>query len=78
MFDKSLFCELYSHLPKPKIKWDARQLTGLHAPLSPLGSLFELTLMMFLEGIIASLIQRLNIDEEDIKSRHANIETISC
>jgi 6-phospho-3-hexuloisomerase len=61
-----------------KIKWDARQLTGLHAPLSPLGSLFELTLMMFLEGIIASLIQRLNIDEEDIKSRHANIETISC
>ena len=62
----------------PKIKWDARQLTGLHAPLSPLGSLFELTLMMFLEGIVASLIQRLNIDEEDIKSRHANIETISC
>ncbi|MHA1409420.1 MAG: SIS domain-containing protein [Candidatus Odinarchaeia archaeon] len=59
------------------IKWDARQLTGLHAPLSPLGSLFELTLMMFLEGIIASLIQRLNIHEEDIKSRHANIETIS-
>ena len=60
-----------------KIKWDARQLTGLHAPLSPLGSLFELTLMMFLEGIIATLISRLNIAEEDIKSRHANIETIS-
>jgi 6-phospho-3-hexuloisomerase len=61
-----------------KIKWDARQLTGLHAPLSPLGSLFELTLMMFLEGVIATLIKRLNIAEEDIKSRHANIETISC
>ncbi|MHA1835314.1 MAG: SIS domain-containing protein [Candidatus Odinarchaeia archaeon] len=60
-----------------KIKWDARQLTGLHAPLSPLGSLFELTLMMFLEGIIATLIHRLKIEEEDIKSRHANIETIS-
>lgn len=59
------------------IKWDARQLTGIHAPLSPLGSLFELTLMMFLEGVIATLIERLNLTEEEIKSRHANIETIS-
>ena len=59
------------------IKWDARQLTGIHAPLSPLGSLFELTLMMFLEGVIATLIERLNLTEEEIKARHANIETIS-
>jgi 6-phospho-3-hexuloisomerase len=59
------------------IKWDARQLTGIHAPLSPLGSLFELTLMMFLEGVIATLIERLNLTEDEIKSRHANIETIS-
>jgi len=60
-----------------KIKWEARQLTGLHAPLSPLGSLFELTLMMFLEGVIATLIDKLKIGEEEIKARHANIETIS-
>ncbi len=59
------------------IKWDARQLTGIHAPLSPLGSMFELTLMMFLEGVIATLIEKLNLTEEEIKARHANIETIS-
>lgn len=62
---------------KEKFKWDARQITGLHAPLSPLGSLFELTVMLFLEGIIAALIEKLNISEDAIKERHANIETIT-
>jgi len=62
---------------KAKFKWDARQITGLHAPLSPLGSMFELTVMLFLEGIIAALIEKLKISEDTIKERHANIETIT-
>ncbi|MEB2793422.1 MAG: 6-phospho-3-hexuloisomerase [Caldisphaeraceae archaeon] len=52
----------------------ARQILGLHEPFAPLGTLFEDTTMIFLDGIVYSLMARLNITEEEMKNRHANVE----
>jgi 6-phospho-3-hexuloisomerase len=52
----------------------ARQVLGLHEPLAPLGTLFEDCSMVFLDAIIAELMQRLGKDEEDLRKQHANIE----
>ena len=50
------------------------QLTGAHEPLTPLGSLFELTTMIFLDAIITELMTVYKEEERDIEKRHANIE----
>jgi len=51
-----------------------RQVRGLHEPLAPLGTLFEVTTMIFLDGIVVELMHKLGITEEDMKEKHANIE----
>jgi 6-phospho-3-hexuloisomerase len=50
------------------------QLTGLHEPLTPLGSLFELSTMIFLDAVITKLMRVYEEGERDLKKRHANIE----
>ncbi len=52
----------------------ARQILGIHEPLAPLGTLFEDTTLVLLDGIIYSLMKRLKISEEEMLKRHANIE----
>lgn len=52
----------------------ARQILGIHEPLAPLGTLFEDTVMLLLDGIIYSLMKRLGVSEEEMRRRHANIE----
>ncbi|MEM2253639.1 MAG: 6-phospho-3-hexuloisomerase [Desulfurococcaceae archaeon] len=52
----------------------ARQILGIHEPLAPLGTLFEDTLMVFLDGVIVELMNKLGKTEEDLKEAHANIE----
>jgi len=52
----------------------ARQVRGEREPLGPLGTLFENACMVFLDSLIAELMHRLGITEEDITRRHANIE----
>jgi 6-phospho-3-hexuloisomerase len=52
----------------------ARQILGVHEPLAPMGTLFEDTTMVFLDGVVYSLMKRLRISEEEMKMRHANIE----
>ncbi|GAB6943847.1 6-phospho-3-hexuloisomerase [Vulcanisaeta sp. JCM 14467] len=52
----------------------ARQILGLHEPLAPLGTLFEDTAMVLLDAVIAELMHRLRKTEDEIRSRHANIE----
>ncbi len=53
----------------------ARQILGLHEPLAPLGgTLFEDTTMVLLDAVIAELMHRLRKTEDEIRSRHANIE----
>ncbi|MEM3831994.1 MAG: 6-phospho-3-hexuloisomerase [Thermoprotei archaeon] len=51
-----------------------RQLIGEHEPLAPLGTLFEITAMILLDGMIAELMKRLGLTEEELKARHATIE----
>ncbi len=52
----------------------ARQILGIHEPLAPLGTLFEDTAMVFLDGIIYALMVKLGINEDYMKRVHANIE----
>ncbi|ACB39549.1 6-phospho-3-hexuloisomerase [Pyrobaculum neutrophilum] len=52
----------------------ARQILGIHEPLSPLGTLFEDTSMVVLDAVIAELMKRLGKNESDLAKRHANIE----
>lgn len=51
-----------------------RQVRGHHEPLAPLGTLFEVTTLVFLDGVVVELMNRLGITEEDMKERHTNIE----
>lgn len=51
-----------------------RQILGIHEPLAPLGTLFEDTAMVFLDGLTVELMARLGISEEELQRRHANIE----
>lgn len=51
-----------------------RQIMGLHEPLAPLGTLFEDTLMVFLDGVIVELMHKLGKTEDDLMQIHANIE----
>ncbi|MCG3109429.1 hypothetical protein L3N51_01721 [Metallosphaera sp. J1] len=52
----------------------ARQILGITEPLAPLGTLFEDTTQVFLDGIVAELMMRLKKTEEDLRRVHANIE----
>ncbi|MEM3550441.1 MAG: 6-phospho-3-hexuloisomerase [Candidatus Bathyarchaeia archaeon] len=52
----------------------ARQLMGEREPLTPLGSIFENNCMVFLDGLIVELMQRMGRTEEDLRRRHATIE----
>ena len=53
--------------------YDRSQITGEHNN-APLGTMFELSCMIFLDSIIAELIQRLGVSEVDLRKRHANAE----
>lgn len=52
----------------------SRQILGVHEPLAPLGTLFEDSCMIFLDGIIVELMHRLGKTEREMKLRHATIE----
>jgi 6-phospho-3-hexuloisomerase len=51
-----------------------RQIRGYHEPLAPLGTLFEVTTMIFLDGVVAELMSTLGITEEEMRERHTNVE----
>ncbi len=52
----------------------ARQILGIHEPLAPLGTLFEDTSLVFLDGVVVELMNKLGKTEEDLRNAHANIE----
>jgi len=58
----------------PDIDYFARQILGIHEPLAPLGTLFEDTALVFLDGVIVELMHRLGKSEADLRAKHANIE----
>ena len=51
-----------------------RQINGKHQSLSPLGTLFEVTTLIFLDGISAQLMVEMGKTEEDLKARHTVLE----
>ena len=51
-----------------------RQMIGAHEPIAPLGTLFEVSSLIFLDSIIVELMNRMGKTEDDLKSRHATIE----
>lgn len=51
-----------------------RQILGIHEPLTPLGTLFELSAMIYLDALVAELVNLLGKSEEDLAKRHATIE----
>lgn len=51
-----------------------RQINGKHQSLSPMGTLFEVTSLIFLDGLIAQLMIQMGKTEEDMKARHTVIE----
>lgn len=53
--------------------YEGRQIRGEYDN-APLGTMFELSVMVFLDSIIADLMQRLGIHEIDLRKRHANTE----
>ncbi|HDN82980.1 MAG TPA: 6-phospho-3-hexuloisomerase, partial [Candidatus Altiarchaeales archaeon] len=50
------------------------QIEGRHSTLTPLGTLFEDSVMVFFDGIIAGLMKAMAKKESDLKCRHASIE----
>ncbi len=55
-------------------EYHSRQLLGEHESLTPMGTLFENSCMVFMDSVIAELMVRLRVSEEDIRRRHAVIE----
>jgi 6-phospho-3-hexuloisomerase len=53
--------------------YDKRQITGEYDN-APLGTMFEVSAMVFLDSVIAYLMQKLGMTEIDMRKRHANAE----
>jgi len=51
-----------------------RQIDGNHTSLTPLGTAFELTSLIFLDGLISELMYKLGKTETDLKNRHTVLE----
>lgn len=52
----------------------SRQILGIHESLAPLGTLFEISCMVFLDSVIVELMHRMGKSEVEMKARHATIE----
>lgn len=62
---------------KTKTPWKhytSQVLKGDYDDLTPMGTLFEDTTHLFLDGVIAEFMARLGKKEDDLKRRHATIE----
>ena len=57
-----------------EVSYIARQLTSQIEELTPMGSLFEILSLIFLEGVVFNLQQALSETAEKMRKRHANIE----
>jgi len=51
-----------------------RQIKGEHYTLAPLGTLFEISVLIFLDALIVEMMTRMGKSEADLRSRHATIE----
>ncbi len=54
--------------------WLARQLRGGLEPIAPLGTLFELSAMVFFDSLVEELMVLKKESEEDMRKRHTQLE----
>lgn len=54
--------------------YESKQLQGMHAPLTPLGTLFEMSTSIFLDSVVAKIMKTLGKQEREMKDRHTNLE----
>lgn len=57
-----------------KEDYEKRQIEGQSVTLAPMGTLFEDTAMIFFDGLIAELMQRLGRNEGHMLKRHTSVE----
>jgi 6-phospho-3-hexuloisomerase len=57
-----------------KEDYQKRQIEGHSVTLAPMGTLFEDTAMIFFDGVIAELMQRLGRDETHMMKKHTCVE----
>ena len=58
-------------IPRKITGYTTRELMGL--PLPPLGSLFEISTLIFFEACVLELMNRLGIEEKEMRKIHANL-----
>ncbi len=51
-----------------------RQIKGEHYTLAPLGTLFEVSVLVFLDALVVEMMASMGKSEDDLRSRHATIE----
>ena len=51
-----------------------RQILGNYTSLTPLGTAFELTTLVFLDAIVSELMDKMHQTESDLKARHTVLE----
>lgn len=68
--------EIPSALKKKKKNrsYEAGQLAGDDRTVTPLGTIFELSCMIFGDGVIAELMKEKKVSEGEMGKRHANLE----
>lgn len=54
--------------------YTSRQISGMHQTLSPMGTIFEISALIFLDSIIAQMMDDLGQTEKDLKARHTVLE----
>ena len=57
--------------PKEHVHYEVGELLG--SSLTPLGTLFEVSTLIFFESCVAELMRQLGVKEEEMKKIHANI-----
>jgi len=55
------------------VDYFSRQLLGIHEPLAPLGTVFELSVSFLLDSMVTELMRLLNVKESDMLNRHSTV-----
>ena len=72
--DVTLFVQGRTKVEADDKNYLKRQMYGNYTSLTPLGTAFELTSLVFLDGLICSLMNKMGKTEDDLKRRHTVLE----
>lgn len=72
--DCYLFVKGRTNQEEDDVNYMKRQIHGNYTSLTPLGTAFELTTLVFLDAIVSELMEKMKQTESDLKSRHAVLE----